>query len=260
MAGRSPVAAELAERLYRAELEASPVPALTEADPQLTIAGAYEVQLAGRALRMADGSRLVGRKVGLTSAPMQEMLGVDQPDFGYLLDRMVVASGSTIDTSVLIAQRVECEIAFLLGEEIVGPGATSAGVLAATVEVAPAIEVIDSRIADWKITIADTIADNASSGMAVIGDGVPLGGLELGALEATMSVGGEEIRGRGDAVLGHPANAVAWLANELAAYGESIAAGQVVMPGAVAKAVPVRAGDSARASVTGIGSVEVSFS
>lgn len=251
---------ELARRLYEAERTAVPVGPLTAEHPDLTIADAYAVQLAGRAMRVADGASLVGRKVGLTSDAMQQMLGVDQPDFGYLTAGMVSADGATMPAH-LIAPRVEAEIAFRLGAPLGGPDLTVADVLAATEAVAPAIEVIDSRVADWRILIADTIADNASSGHVAIGAWQPLGELDLAAMEMTMTVEpGESVSGRGDAVLGHPAEAVAWLARSLHVNGgETIAAGEIVIPGAMARALAVAPGGSATATFSGLGSVSARF-
>lgn len=235
------------------------MPPLSEEYPGLTIADAYAIQLRGRALRLAAGEHQTGRKVGLTSRPMQDMLGVDQPDFGCLLGSMVVDSGATVATDRLIAPRVEAEIALVLDRDLAGPGITRDDVLAATREVVPALEVIDSRIADWRITIADTIADNASSAMAVLGERRPLDGLDLGALEMVMKVGDQTETGRGDAVLGHPAEPVAWLANALAEYGERVEAGQLVLPGALARALPVFGGQRAHADFAALGTVSVQF-
>jgi 2-keto-4-pentenoate hydratase len=244
---------ELAQRLYDADRTATPIAPLPAG---LTIGDAYAIQLAGRALRDRP---VVGRKVGLTSAAMQEMLGVGQPDFGYLTDAMVSPSGAAIPAGRFIAPRVEGEIAFRMGRPL-GGAVTIDDVLDATEAVAPALEVIDSRIADWRIGIADTIADNASSGHVVLGGWRPLDGLDLAAVELALTAGGERVTGRGDAVLGHPAAAVAWLARALAEHGgERIAAGEVVIPGAMARALPIAAGDAVRAEITGLGAVTMTF-
>lgn len=248
---------ETAARLREAELSATPLPPLTEDRPELTVAEAYEIQRHGRELRLGAGERLVGRKVGLTSAAMQEMLGVDQPDYGALFDTMLVPDGGTIETAALIAPRVEAEVAFVLERAPEEPSRDA--VLAAARAVVPALEVIDSRVADWRITIADTIADNASSALFVLGAERPLEGLDLGALEVELRAGDALEHGRGDAVLGHPAEPVAWLAEALAAYDERLAPGDVVLPGALCRAVPVKAGDSAHADFGPLGTVGVSF-
>jgi 2-oxo-3-hexenedioate decarboxylase/2-keto-4-pentenoate hydratase len=255
----------VAAALLEAERTRVPIPPPTDASPDMTIAGAYAVQQAGRTLRLAAGARPVGHKIGLTSAAMQEMLGVDQPDFGYLTDAMVSPSGTVLQSAELIAPRAEAEVAFLIGAELAGPGLGVADVLAATEGVAAAIEVIDSRVADWRIQIADTIADNASCGHVVIGEWRALEDLDLAAVAGRMTVrdagGAEEtVEGRGDAVLGHPAAAIAWLARALDEFGGgTIAAGDVVIPGAFARALPVAAGAVAEAAVEGIGEVRVSF-
>lgn len=252
---------EAADALLRAERERDPIRPLTETIDGLTIDQAYEVQLAGRRLRIDGERRIVGRKVGLTSKVMQEALGVDQPDFGYLLDDMLIAPGTTADFERFLQPRVEAEIAFKLARPLAGAELTIEDVLAATEAVAPALEIIDSRIADWRIAIEDTIADNASAGAAVIGAWVPLAQIEgdLGDLEVTMETDAQTVQGRGDAVLGHPAAPIAWLAASLARYGERVEAGEVVIPGSVAPALPLARGGFARASCPQLGAVEVRF-
>jgi 2-keto-4-pentenoate hydratase len=249
----------LARLLLTAERNAEPIAPLARLRPGLEVADAYAIQLAGRKLRSADGDALRGRKVGLTSEAMQEMLGVRQPDFGYLLASMLVPSGGSIEVDRLIAPRVEAEIAFYLGERLEGPGVTPEQVMAATAQVAPALEVIDSRVANWEITLVDTVADNASSARAVIGEPVEPHDLDLVQLEGRLLAGGEEVAGRGGAVLGDPARAVAWLTNTLADFGEALEPGEVIIPGAVARALPVGPGTVARADFGALGSVEVSF-
>lgn len=252
--------AALAQELYDAERDAVAVPPPTERHPGLDLPAAYAVQRRGRELRVRDGARLVGRKVGLTSAAMQQLLGVGEPDFGYLTEAMVLPQGAALPRAGLVAPRVEAEIAFRLRADVEGPDVDLATALEAIGEIAPALEVVDSRVADWRIRLADTVADNASSGLAVIGDFRPLGDTDLAAVEMTMVVeraGGavERERGRGDAVLGHPATALAWLARALAPFGEGIAAGEIVIPGAMARAVGVEAGDRVQADFSGLGSV-----
>ncbi len=258
------VAAE-ARLLWEAERTRVAVAPVVERHPGATIADAYAIQLAGRALRLAEpGATLVGRKVGLTSDVMQRMLGVDQPDFGYLTATMVSADGATLAPADFLAPRVEAEIAFKLKAPLAGASLTIDDVLAATEAVAPALEVIDSRIADWKIGIADTVADNASSGHVVLGAWQPLpAGLDLAAVAVSLSVtpDGDANSGTGAAVLGHPAAPIVWLARALHQYGggEGIAAGEIVIPGAVSRALPVAPGQTARASFAGLGDVSVSF-
>lgn len=251
--------AMLARELLEAERSAVAVPPLSERHPKLTIEDAYEIQRAGRELRLAGGEVLAGRKIGLTSRAMQEMLGVDQPDFGCLYASLVVDSGTAVEVSRLIAPRAEAEIAFVLGSDLEGPGVSRADALAAAESVLPAIEVIDSRVANWRITIIDTIADNASGGMAVLGEPQPLDGLDLAEMKMTIRAGEESVGGCGNAVLGHPAEPVAWLANMLSTLGERLRRGDVVLPGALARALPVAAGQEARAEFGPLGSVSVRF-
>ena len=261
----SPKLQDIAEALYAAEQAAGTVPPVAETLSGATLQDAYAIQTAGRALRLAAGDVAVGHKIGLTSEAMQTMLGVDQPDFGYLLAAMVHEDGAVLDPARLVAPRVEAEIAFRLGAPLSGPDVTRADVLAATEAVAPAIEVIDSRIADWRIGIVDTVADNASCGCAVLGAWSAPGAVDLatltGRLTVTSAAGVEEgSSGVGAAVLGHPAEAVAWLVRALHRIaGESLAAGEIVLPGAVARAVPVGPGDRAVADFGALGAVRLTM-
>lgn len=260
--GMSPLEAHerAARELMRAAREGRPIPPLVESHPELGIRDAYEIQRQVRRAWLEVGARLVGHKVGLTSQAMQEMLGVDQPDFGFLLESMLMPSGGSIPVSKLIAPRVEAEIAFFLAKPLAGPGVDLDQVIDATEAVAPALEVIDSRVTDWRITIVDTIADNASSGMAVLGERRPLDGLDLAAEEMTLDVDGEQVSGSGRAVLGtHPGDAVLWLANTLADFGERIEAGEVVIPGAMARALPIQSGSRAIARFSTLGEVSATF-
>lgn len=251
----------LARELLAAERGATAIEPLTTELPRLSLADAYEVQRRGRDLRLADGAALTGRKVGLTSVAMQQMLGVDQPDFGYLTDAMLVPPGASVHVGGLIAPRVEAEIAFRLRRPLHGATVTREEVLAATEAVAPAIEVIDSRIADWRITIADTIADNASCGRYAVGTFSPVGDLDLAALPGELTVHGargiDRVEGRGGAVLGHPADALVWLARALNDFGEGIEAGAVVLPGAIARALPIESGDTVQAGFAGLGELQL---
>ena len=254
-----------AEALLRAARTGTAIGPLTEALPGLSVADAYQIQRDALAQRLAAGESLAGHKVGLTSRAMQEMLGVDQPDFGFITASMISPSDSRLTAPQFIAPRVEVEIAFRLSRKLEGDAVTPEEVLHATEAVAPALEIIDSRIADWRITIADTIADNASCGHVVLGGWRRLDGIDLAGAHGRLSVraaGREEsVDGRGDAVLGHPARAVAWLVRALHRYGgESLDAGEIVLPGAMARALPVTAGCVARGSVDGLGDVRVEFS
>jgi 2-keto-4-pentenoate hydratase len=251
---------EIAARLERAERDRVAIdpPALAA---KLTIADAYRVQLINVERRVAAGRRIVGGKVGLTSLAMQKMMGVDEPDFGHLFDDMILQSGEECAVGALLIPRVEPEIAFVLSRELRGPGVTRADVLAAAEYVTPALEIIDTRIRDWKITLADTIADNASSGRVVLGSGrTPPAKYDLASIGMKLEKNGALIEeGVGSAVLGHPAEPVAWLANKFAEFGQSLAAGSIVIPGALCRAVPVAAGDAIAASFGALGSVSVRF-
>jgi 2-keto-4-pentenoate hydratase len=250
----------IAARLARAERSRAAIdpPA---ANATMTVADAYRIQMINVDLRVASGRRIVGRKVGLTSVAMQKMFGVNEPDFGHLFDDMMLAKGGECRVDSLMLPRVEPEIAFVLARELRGPGVTREDVLAAAEYVTPALEIIDTRIRDWKITLADTIADNASSARVVLGDRkTGPAELDLAAVAMTLQKNGVVVeQGVGSAVLGHPAEPVSWLANKLAEFGESLAAGSVVIPGALCRAVDVTAGDSIEANFEGLGSVNVRF-
>lgn len=248
--------------LLAALRDRAPVAPPRERLPGLTIDDAYAIQRELIALRCAAAgtraaARPVGRKVGLTSEAMQSMLGVDQPDYGVLLDDMLLASGETIDGGTLIAPRIEAEIAFVLARDLAGPGLGIDDVLAATGAVRPALEVIDSRVADWRIAIADTIADNASSALVVLGDEHDPAGVDLSGELASVRVGETCEQGRGEAVLGHPAAAVAWLAGVLHRHDERLHAGEIVIPGAMARALPFAPGDTIVARYSTLGTIEV---
>jgi len=252
---------ETAARLDQAEQSRMPLPPLSQEYPTLTPAQAYAIQSAWLDLKLARGARIIGRKIGLTSRAMQELLGVDQPDYGFLLDSMMVTSGGTLSRTDFLLPRIEPEIAFWLAKDLKGPGITVDAVLAATRGVSPALEFVDSRIAKWQIKLPDTIADNASSARVIVSEQiVPLDGLDLAAEAVTLTRNGVEVgSGNGAAVLGHPAEAVAWLANKLAEYGIAIEAGQLVLPGAMCAAATVAAGETYRAMFSTIGEVSVRF-
>jgi 2-keto-4-pentenoate hydratase len=247
----------IAQTLIDAEDNRRPVAPLTETEPGFDVAAAYRVQTLVWERRVATGHRQVGHKVGLTNAAMQRQLGVDEPDYGRLHAGMAVVD--TLDLDELIQPRIEPEIAFILGSDLQGPGVTADDVLRATSGIAPALEIIDSRIEGWRIKLPDTVADNASSARFAVGDAQPINGRDLAALVATLYVDGEPVgSGRGDAVLGHPATAVAWLANTLAAYGERLAAGEVVLPGAMCASVVLQPGSTVVGAFDELGEIRVS--
>lgn len=252
---------QAAELLYQAHAARVPISPLTERYPGMDLAAAYAVQRVNLGRRLGAGGTLVGHKIGLTSKPMQDLLGVDEPDYGYILDDMVLSNGSAVPAARFCAPRIEPEVAFLLREPLREPGVTVDDVPAATEAIAVALEVVDSRIADWKLTLPDTVADNASSGAVVLGDWVPYrSGLDLAAARATLRLNGTEVdSGLGSAVMGDPAVAVAWLANALAAFGTEILPGQFVMSGSFTTAAFVHSGDHAAATISGLGTVSLSF-
>jgi 2-keto-4-pentenoate hydratase len=246
----------IAQSLIDAEDQRHTVQPITETEPGFDVAAAYRVQTLVWQRRLAEGHRPVGHKVGLTSAAMQRQLGVDEPDYGRLHDGMEVTG--TFDLRQLIQARIEPEIAFVLGADLVGPNVTQEAVLEATASVAPALEIIDSRIESWRISLADTVADNASSARFVLGARMPLDDRDLAGVEATLEVGGEVVgSGSGAAVLGHPAAAVAWLANTLATYGEHLESESIVLPGAMCASVPLQPGSTIVGAFGWLGEVRV---
>ncbi len=251
----------IAGMLARAESERAPINPLGDEFPEMDVVDSYEVQLCNIRRRLEGGARVVGHKVGLSSEAMQQMMGVDEPDYGHLLSDMEVSFDRPVETGRYCYPRVEVEVGFLLGAPLPGEGCTEEDVLSATEAVAPAIELIDSRIVDWRIGLVDTIADNASSAGFVLGpERVKPGDLDLRAIEATLARNGEVVaEGRSDAVLGNPVTAVAWLARKVADFGVRLEAGHVVLPGSCTRAVDVGRGDRFVADFTGLGSVALSF-
>ncbi len=223
--------------------------------------GAYAVQAINTRYWQAQGRRIVGRKAGLTAEAVQKQLGVDQPDFGVLFDDMRIADGGNLDPARCIQAKAEAEIAFVLGADLPSADTTAEQVAAAVASVHAAIEIVDSRIADWKITFADTVADNGSSAFFVLSDqGLPLAGLDLEGAAMTMTVNGNVAStGIGSAALGNPLNAAAWLARTLAAGGDPLKAGDILLAGALGPMVVLTAGDEVRADVAGIGTCSFLF-
>lgn len=253
--------AEAADLLEAAHADRIPIGQLTERYPGMSLAEAYAIQQVNLRRRLDSGARLVGHKIGLTSKPMQTLLGVDEPDFGYILDDMVIPDGSAVPRARFCAPRVEPEVAFLLRKPLQGPGVTVSDVRAATEAVAVALEIVDSRIADWKLTLRDTVADNASSGAVVLGQWVAFtDDVDLAGARASLHLNGTEIdSGVGSAVLGDPAAAVAWLANALAPLGTAMLPGQFIMSGSFTTAAFVHPRDAASATLSGLGAVSLAF-
>ena len=245
---------ELATRL-RAAYRMGAVPPLRDGLDPADAAGAYAVQAINTRHWIAAGRRIVGRKIGLTAAAVQAPLGVDQPDFGVLFADMQVADGGMLDTRVLLQPKAEAEIALVLAAGIEDADADRATVAAAVDHVRAAIEIVDSRIADWKISFADTVADNGSSAAFVLGDEArSLDGLDLWSCGMVLEVNGKVASlGAGAACLGHPLDAAAWLARTLARAGEPLRAGDIVLTGALGPMVPIGTGDRVRATIGGLG-------
>ncbi|QDQ91340.1 2-keto-4-pentenoate hydratase [Rhodococcus sp. WB9] len=250
-----------AHLLRNAEQSRAPIDPLTTVFPDIDVVDAYEIALLNIRARLAAGETVYGHKVGLSSEVMQKMMGVDEPDYGHLLSSMVHAEGTPIDTARFCYPRIEVEIGYVLGETLPGEGCTEADVLAATEYIVPSIELIDSRITDWKIGLADTIADNASSAGVILGAGrVEPANVDIGGISAVLFQGEEEIaRGEASAVLGNPTKAVAWLARKVASFGVRLEAGHVILPGSCTRAIDARPGDVFRADFSDIGSVSVEF-
>jgi len=247
-------------RLRRAAAYRAPCPPVRDLLGDTDVDLAYQVQVASARQHVRQGHRRVGRKIGLTSTAVQRQLGVDQPDFGVLFDDMLVPAGGVVPRDRLLQPKVEAEVAFWLGADLTGE-LTVDGVRAAIRGACAAIEIVDSRIAGWDISIVDTIADNASSGMFVLSDRtVALSGLELAAVTMTLSVNGEPTsQGTGRDCLGDPLLAVLWLARTAVERGDPLRAGEIVLSGALGPMTAVRPGDVASAQISGLGPIGVNF-
>lgn len=252
---------QLAVDLAEAERSRVPMSPLTDAYPDIDVVDAYEIQLINIRRRLAEGATVVGHKVGLSSAAMQQMMGVDEPDYGHLLADMEVFEDIPVDAGRYLYPRVEVEVGFILADDLPGAGCTEDDVLAATAAFAPSIELIDTRISDWKIKLCDTIADNASSAGFILGAGrVSPKDIDITAIDAVLTRNGEVVaEGRSDAVLGNPVTAVAWLARKVDSFGVRLRAGDIVLPGSCTRAIDVRPGDRFVADFAGLGSVRLSF-
>jgi 2-oxopent-4-enoate/cis-2-oxohex-4-enoate hydratase len=248
--------------LYTALRERRTVAPLSSRFPRLGIDDAYKISLGFLERRLADGEKVVGKKIGVTSKPVQHMLNVHQPDFGFLTDTMQVADGGNVVIAAsLIQPRAEAEIAFILSRDLRGPGVTMREVLEATDYIAACFEIVDSRIDGWRIKIADTVADNASCGVFVLGnERVRPGNLDLAKLKATVRKNGRFLsEGLGAEVQGSPLASIAWLANTLGAHGVTLCRGDMVLSGSLVPLEPASAGDEFSMSIPGVGSASISF-
>jgi 2-keto-4-pentenoate hydratase len=255
------VRAELAASLAQAERSRVAMSPMTDTYADIDVVDAYEIQLLNIRQRVAEGARVVGHKVGLSSEAMQKMMNVDEPDYGHLLDDMEVFEDKPVLTSKYLLPRVEVEVGFVLANDLPGAGCTEDDVLAATAAFAPAIELIDTRITNWQVKLCDTIADNASSAGWVLGKArVSPKDIDIRAIAAVLKCNGEVLgEGRSDAVLGNPVTAVAWLARKVDQFGVRLKAGDVVLPGACMRAFDAKPGDDFVAEFAGLGSVHLSF-
>ena len=249
------------DELYQSLFDRQPVAPLTDREADITIEDAYQIQLRMIQRRLDAGERVVGKKIGVTSKVVMDMLKVNQPDFGHLLSGMVYNEGQPISAGSMIAPKAEAEVAFILARDLEGPGVTAADVLRATDCVMPCFEIVDSRIKDWKIKIQDTVADNASCGV------LTLGGLRKSPRDLDLALAGMVLEKNGEiistscgaSVQGSPVNAVAWLANTLGRLGIGLKAGDIILSGSQSPLVPVVAGDSLYCSVGGLGGTSVRF-
>ncbi len=238
-----------------------PIHPLTETNPSITMQEAYQVQMINVDVMEKEGSKIVGKKIGLTSKAMQEFLGVNEPDYGHLFDTMVWEEDMPIKISSLLQPKIEAEIAFVLGEDLKGPGVTLADVLRATTGIMLSFEIVDSRVKDWKIKIQDTIADNASSAGLILGSRlIPVNEVNLKYIGLVMEKNGVIMEtATGAAVMGHPALAVAWLANKMGSMGIVLKKGEIVLSGSFTKALEIKAGDVFLATFGDLGSVKAVF-
>lgn len=247
-------------QLWNAMQNQQPIEPLVTTFPKITVDQAYEISKSFLKIRENNGEKVIGKKIGVTSKVVQDMLGVHQPDFGFLTDRMHVRSRE-VNVSQMISARAEAEIAFRLKSDLTGPNVTGGDVLAATESVIACFEIVDSRIKDWNIAIQDTIADNASCGVFVLSENeVKPEGIDLGKIKVVVTKNGRKLsEGLGSTVQGSPENAVAWLANTLGSYGIPLKKGEIILSGSLVPLEPVVRGDSMTIEFDELGSWEVDF-
>ncbi len=257
--------AEFGEQLYQALRQRKTIKPLVENQEGalFSIDDAYQMSLYALAKREQDGEVVIGKKIGVTSKAVQEMLNVHQPDFGFLTDTMHYDNGAKVSLTQakLIQPRAEGEIAFCLKQDLIGPGVTAEQVIEATEWVAPCFEIVDSRIENWRISIIDTIADNASCGVFVIGESrVDPNTIDLAQAQMKVYHNGKlAVQGQGSAVQGHPAQAVAWLANTLGEYGIPFKKGEIILSGALVPLIDAHPGDHFEMEIEGLGKASISF-
>lgn len=252
---------ELGDALYLSLTTGKPAAKISVLEPESTIEDAYRIQLRMLERRVADGDSIIGKKIGLTSKAIQDALGVYQPDFGQLTRQMLHKDGDAIDLGKLMQPQAEAELAFVLKEDLIGPGITATDVIRATDYVTACFEIVDTRFDDWKIKIQDTVSDNASCGVFILGEGrADPRDVDLALAGLLIEKNGEIFAtGAGAAVQGSPANAVAWLANTLGPLGMPLKAGEVILSGAQAPLVPVADGDELLCEIAGVGRCTARF-
>jgi len=251
---------QAAQALYDAEISRKVIPQVSRTYPEMELADSYDVQRRWAELHIAQGARVIGHKIGLTSRAMQLASKIEEPDYGHLLDGMMFRDGQRIPANRFIKPRLEVELAFILGEDLAGPGVQIYDVMRATAYVQPALEIIDYRT-EVPRAITDTIADNAASGGIVVGGRTirPFD-VDVRWVGATLSKNGTiEESGVSAAIMGHPAAGVAWLANKLSLVGETLKAGQILLGGSFTRPVDVAAGDVIHADYGPLGAIAVSF-
>lgn len=254
---RSYTLQQVADELYRAEADRRPLDPLTDRFPGLSVDDAYRIQLLNIQRRVAAGERIIGHKIGLTARAMQVKFNVDMPDYGHLMDTMLLDPGEPLDMGELIDPQIEVEPAFVLGRDLAGPGVTQQDVMDAIDYSCVCFEVIDSRIRDWRILLQDTVADNGSSSRLVLGtERVDPRALALDDLETELEVDGRVVEtGSTGAILGHPANGVVWLANAVAQFGVVFEAGHIILPGTCTRSYRISGCREARGRIDGLGEV-----
>src|ERR1700735_705504 len=252
---------ELAADLAQAERSRQPIAPLTAGHPEIDVVDAYEIQLINTRRRVAEGAGVVGHKGGLSSLAMQQMMGVDEPDYGHLLDEMQVFEDTPVKAAKYLYPRVEVEVGFVLAHDLPGANCTENDVLKATEALVPSIELIDTRITDWKIALCDTIADNASSAGFVLGAArVAPTDIDITKIDAALTNNGEVVAKDGsDAVLENPVTAVAGLARKVESFGVRLRAGDIVLPGSCTRAIDAPPGSNFVAEFDGLGGVRLCF-
>jgi 2-keto-4-pentenoate hydratase len=252
---------QLSKMIYDAMKNRTPIGIISQLDSAVTAQDAYDIQLKNVKRALEDGEIISGKKIGLTSKPMQELFGIDEPDYGHLYASTEIPNGGIVESNTLNKPKVEGEIAFVLKDDLVGPGVTVEDVYKATDYVCASIEIVDTRYSDWKIKLADTISDNGSSALYLLGDKkLKLDEISLTDIEMTLYKNGEVVnKGTGADVLGNPAVSVAWLANKLKEFGVQLNKGDVILSGAISAAPEAFSGDVFECVFSDMGSVKVEF-